>query len=122
MDDAATAELSARASLAAGRDARRAPAVQYVSRWTHDLDVPGVRCGGVRAGATCGLSCPRRAARDAQTLLPRSSVRSYVSLFACSCELIALVCELHPGGKHPFFGIVVVLDVDVGNPLHRMIE
>ena len=56
------------------------------------------------------------------SVLSRSSVRSYVSLFACSCELIALVCELHPGDKHPSFGIVVVLDVDVGNLLHRMIE
>ena len=29
--------------------------------------------------------------RDAQTLLSRTSVRSYVFLFACSCELFALV-------------------------------
>jgi hypothetical protein len=39
MDDAATAELPARPSLAAGRDACRAPAVQHVSRWTYHLDV-----------------------------------------------------------------------------------
>jgi hypothetical protein len=40
MDDAATAELlPARSSLAGRRDARRAPAVQHVSRWTYHLDV-----------------------------------------------------------------------------------
>ena len=55
VDDAATAELPARASVTAGRDARRAPAVQHVSRWTHDLDVPGVRCGGVRPAAAYRL-------------------------------------------------------------------
>jgi hypothetical protein len=65
VDDAATAELPARASVTAGRDARRPPAVQHVSRWTHDLDVPGVRCGGVRAAAAYRLPRPRRPGRDA---------------------------------------------------------
>ena len=51
MDDAATAVLPARSSLAPWRDARRAPAVQYLSPWAHHLDVPGMRCGGVRATA-----------------------------------------------------------------------
>lgn len=59
--------------------------------------------------------------RDAQALLSRS-VRSYVFLFACSCELFALVRELQLRGKHPSLGLVVVPDIDVGNLLHRMIE
>jgi hypothetical protein len=39
MDDVATAELPARSSVTAGRDAGRASAVQHVSRWAHHLDV-----------------------------------------------------------------------------------
>jgi hypothetical protein len=46
MDDAAAAELPARLPARPRRDARRAPAVQYVSRWTYNLDVSGMRCGG----------------------------------------------------------------------------
>jgi hypothetical protein len=47
------------------RDARRAPAVRHVSRWAHDLDMPGMRRGGVRAAATYRLPHPRRAGRGA---------------------------------------------------------
>jgi len=43
MDDAATAELPARSSLAAGHDARRGSTVQHVSRWTYHLDVSRLR-------------------------------------------------------------------------------
>jgi hypothetical protein len=49
--NAATAELPARPSFPAWRHARRAPAVQHAARWSDDLDVLGMRCGGVRAGA-----------------------------------------------------------------------
>ncbi len=64
MDNAATAELPARSPARPRRDARRAPAVQHVSRWAHDLDTPGVRCGGVRATATYRLPRPRWAGVD----------------------------------------------------------
>jgi hypothetical protein len=55
MDDAAAAELPARPSLPAWRDAFRAPTVQHVSRWTHNLDVPA--CGAVVYGPPLRLDC-----------------------------------------------------------------
>ena len=61
----ATAELPTRPPARPQRDARRAPAVQHVSRWTHDLDMPGMWCGGVRAAATYRLPRPRRPGRGA---------------------------------------------------------
>jgi hypothetical protein len=64
VDDAATAEVPARPSPPAWRDAGRPPAV-LMPRRSHDLDPPGVRCGGVWAAATCRLPRPRRAGRGA---------------------------------------------------------
>jgi hypothetical protein len=65
MDDPATAELPARAPARPRRDARRAPAVQRVSRWTHDLDMSGLRLGGVRATADRRLPDSRWCGRGA---------------------------------------------------------
>jgi hypothetical protein len=44
-------------SAGTGPDARRSPAVQHVSRWTHDLDVPGMRvpAAGLWRGAPPAL-------------------------------------------------------------------
>jgi hypothetical protein len=42
-------------SLRAGRDARRTPAVQHLSRWAHDLDMPA--CGAVVYGPALHLDC-----------------------------------------------------------------
>lgn len=50
MDGPATSALPARSPAWPRRDARRAPAV-LMPRRSHDLDLPGVRCGGVRAAA-----------------------------------------------------------------------
>jgi hypothetical protein len=44
--DTAAAELPALSSLPARRDARRSPAV-LLQGWAHDLDVPGMRRGGM---------------------------------------------------------------------------
>jgi hypothetical protein len=60
VDNAATAELPARSSLATRHDACRAPAVQHVLRWAHDLDTPGMRRDCVCAAATYRLPRPRR--------------------------------------------------------------
>jgi hypothetical protein len=38
-------------------------------RWTHDLDVPGVRCGGLWAGADRRLSDSRRRGGGAVTII-----------------------------------------------------
>ena len=64
MDGPATSALPARPSARPQRDARRAPAVLKPRR-SHDLDLPGVRCGGVWAAATCRLPRPRRPGRGA---------------------------------------------------------
>jgi hypothetical protein len=60
MDDAATAELPARSPARPRRDARRAPAVQYVSRWAHDLDMSRLWRRGVWAVADRRLPDSRR--------------------------------------------------------------
>ena len=92
--------------------------IRDARRWIR-IDQATVRPRGGVVGAG---SAETSASTCQGSTAPRASVRSYVSRFACSCELIALVRELHPGGIHPFFGIVVVLDVDVGNLVNRMIE
>jgi hypothetical protein len=65
VDDAATAELPARSSLAAGRNACRASTVQYMSRRTYHLDVSRLRRRGVRATTDRRLPDSGRCGRGA---------------------------------------------------------
>jgi hypothetical protein len=85
MDGAAAAELPARSSIPAGRDACRAPAVLMPWR-AHDMDVPSMRCGRVRAAATYRLPRPRRPGRGALRRSSSSSRRSSSSASATSID------------------------------------
>jgi hypothetical protein len=60
VDDTAAAAVPCPPSARTGPDARRAPAVQHVSRWTYHLDVPGVRRRGLWACADRRLPDSRR--------------------------------------------------------------
>jgi hypothetical protein len=64
VDDAAAAELPARSSLPARRDASRSSAV-LLQGWAHDMDMLGLRRGGVRAAADRRLPGSRRSRRGA---------------------------------------------------------
>jgi len=45
-----------------------------------------------------------------------------IVLLERSCELFALRRERQPRRKHPSLRIAIVFDVDMGNPLQRMVE